>query len=45
MSADQVAAKDDTICRSYGAKPGTDVYIQCRMSVAQQRQSYKLSPL
>lgn len=28
----ELAAKDDEVCRSYGAKPGTDIYIQCRMA-------------
>jgi hypothetical protein len=32
-----LAANDDEICRSYGAKPGTDVYVQCRMSQQQNR--------
>ncbi|MBR1120307.1 hypothetical protein JQ628_02180 [Bradyrhizobium lablabi] len=30
LSADAVAAKDDEICRGYGAKPGTPEYINCR---------------
>ena len=25
------AAEDDSTCQSYGAKPGTDAYVQCRM--------------
>jgi hypothetical protein len=33
----RIAASDDAICRSYGAKPGTDIYVQCRMAQAQQR--------
>jgi hypothetical protein len=44
MSAEQIAAKkaewatkDDETCRSYGAKPGTDIYIQCRMTQQQSR--------
>ena len=28
------AAKDDANCGSYGAKPGSDAYIQCRMAAA-----------
>ena len=28
----EVAAADDRECQSYGAKPGTDVYIQCRIT-------------
>jgi len=30
-------ALDDQTCRGYGAKPGTDVYIQCRMQRQQSR--------
>jgi hypothetical protein len=44
MSAEQVAArkaefaaKDDQICRDYGAKPGTDVYVQCRIKQQESR--------
>jgi hypothetical protein len=32
-----VAAQDDATCRSYGAKPGTNPYIACRMNIANQR--------
>jgi hypothetical protein len=32
----RVAAKDDGDCRSYGAAPGTDGYLQCRMAIRQQ---------
>ena len=28
---------DDAKCRSYGAKPGTQAYIQCRMQAEQYR--------
>lgn len=31
----ELAAKDDEVCKSYGAKPGTDIYVQCR--IAQQK--------
>jgi hypothetical protein len=31
----ELAAKDDATCRSYGAKQGTDIYVQCR--IAQQK--------
>jgi hypothetical protein len=31
------AVKDDETCKSYGAKPGSDIYIQCRMSLQQNR--------
>jgi hypothetical protein len=32
------AVHDDSTCKSYGATPGTDVYIQCRLMLLQQRQ-------
>jgi hypothetical protein len=25
------AAQDDSVCQSYGATPGSDAYVQCRM--------------
>ncbi len=37
-TVEQLAASDDAQCRSYGAQPGTDTYVQCRMSINQQRQ-------
>lgn len=37
--AEQAAAADDASCQSYGAKRGTDLYIQCRMQKDQQRQA------
>ncbi|WP_291856785.1 hypothetical protein [Bradyrhizobium sp.] len=33
----EFARKDDEVCKSYGAKPGTDIYIQCRMHQAKAR--------
>jgi hypothetical protein len=33
----RIAAVDDSECRSYGAEPGTPVYVQCRMLKDQQR--------
>jgi hypothetical protein len=33
----EMAAKDDETCRNYGAKPGTDVYVQCRIAQDQRR--------
>ena len=30
---------DDQTCRSYGAEPGTQVYVQCRMLREAQRQA------
>jgi hypothetical protein len=35
----ELAAKDDQTCQSYGAKPGTDIYVQCRMQQQQIRES------
>lgn len=29
---EQLAKRDDADCRSYGAKPGTQEYFQCRMA-------------
>lgn len=31
MSKDARNTKDDQACQGYGAKPGTDLYISCRM--------------
>jgi len=36
QTAQQVAAADDATCRGYGAKVGSDAYVQCR-SMADQR--------
>ena len=33
----ELAAKDDATCKGYGAKPGTDIYIQCRMAQQKSR--------
>jgi hypothetical protein len=33
----ELAAEDDNICRSYGAKPGTDIYVECRVRRQQSR--------
>lgn len=30
-SRQEIAADDDATCRSYGAAPGSQAYIQCRM--------------
>ena len=40
MNKEEVAAKDDAICRGYGAQPGTDIYIQCRMQTAKRRDDF-----
>jgi hypothetical protein len=37
----EVEAKDDAICRQYGAKPGKAVYIQCRVAQDQRRDAFK----
>lgn len=37
MSDQEVTAKDDAICRGYGAEPGTPAYIQCRTLQDQRR--------
>ena len=36
QKAAQQAAAEDAQCQSYGARPGTDAYIQCRLSLSQQ---------
>ncbi|MNF45706.1 hypothetical protein D3C85_1034540 [compost metagenome] len=33
----QQAVADDTQCQSYGAKPGSDAYVGCRMQLDAQR--------
>ncbi len=40
----ELAAKDDETCRSYSAKPGTDIYVQCRMSQQQSRDAAENAP-
>lgn len=37
LSDAEVTAKDDAICRGYGAQPGTPEYIQCRAIQDQRR--------
>ena len=32
-----MAANDDEFCRSYGAKPGTPSYVDCRLNLSNQR--------
>jgi hypothetical protein len=36
------AANDDAVCRSYGAAPGSQVYVQCRMNQSNQRKELQL---
>lgn len=43
MTKEQKVAKDDGICRGYGAKPGTPAYIQCRATQDQRRDAVLLS--
>jgi hypothetical protein len=43
MTKEQKAAKDDGICKSYGAQPGTPPYIQCRATQDQRRDAVLLS--
>ena len=35
QTPEEIAAADNSQCRSYGAKPGSDAYVNCR--VAQQK--------
>ncbi|MER8373691.1 hypothetical protein [Mesorhizobium sp. M1406] len=37
MSTEELAARNDQICRSYGARPGTDAYVNCRVGQDQRR--------
>lgn len=37
----EIDAKDDAICRQYGAKPGEPVYIQCRVAQDQRRDAFR----
>lgn len=40
----KLAAMDDQYCRSIGAKPGSDAYVQCRMfQTTQREQSHRLA--
>ena len=36
-TAQPIAASDDAECQSYGTRPGTEAYFQCRMTKDQQR--------
>jgi hypothetical protein len=33
MSAEELAYADDQECQSYGTKPGTSAYVECRMAL------------
>ena len=37
-SPQEIAQQDDAVCRSYGAAPGTDAYVNCRMQRDNTRQ-------
>jgi len=37
------AAYDDSTCRGYGAQPGTDIYVQCRMAAEQNRSARQIA--
>lgn len=37
MSDNAILAKDDQQCRSFGAVPGTQTYVACRMNLNQNR--------
>lgn len=43
MTKEQRDAKDDRICKGYGAVPGTAAYIQCRATQDQRRDAVLLS--
>ncbi len=43
MTAEKIAALDDGTCQSYGAKKGTDVYVQCRMAQDQTRAQQQMA--
>lgn len=32
LSSEEIAARDDAKCRSYGARKGTDTYVRCRIA-------------
>jgi hypothetical protein len=38
-TTEQRAAEDDATCRSYGAKPGTPIYVECRMRQQELREA------
>lgn len=45
QQAAQISAADDGQCRSYGAEPGSQAYIQCRMNIDNQRASARAAAL
>ena len=42
MKAAEQASNDQT-CRSYGAKPGSDTYVQCRLQMDQMNQQRRIA--
>ena len=38
-SPEQIDRRQDSMCQSYGAKPGADSYIQCRATLAGREQA------
>ncbi|MCK1733923.1 hypothetical protein IVA79_08130 [Bradyrhizobium sp. 138] len=45
QQAAEIASGDDAQCNSYGAKPGSDAYIQCRVSLDNHRQANRRAAL
>ena len=43
MTAEKLAARDDATCQSYGAKPTSDIYVQCRMAQDQTRAQQQMA--
>jgi hypothetical protein len=43
LPKEQIAAKDDARCQSYGAKPGSPEYINCRGQQDQMRTQWRSS--
>jgi hypothetical protein len=39
-----MATNDDEFCRSYGAKPGTQSYVECRLNLSNQRTATTPTP-
>ena len=42
-TTEEVAAADDATCRGYGAQPGTDLYVQCRMMQDERRSAERIA--
>lgn len=43
LPKEQIAAKDDARCQSYGAKPGSAEYVNCRGQQDQMRTQWRSS--